>query len=388
MRRYEAADEQAIRIAGDVRDWKQSGLLDASRAAAIEGELRTSLKRTHWALRAVLFFFTASVIQSAVGLLFIVVAPREGAVAGSLALLVGAGCWWITDYLVGEYGLYRFGVEEATAISSIVLVAGGLTMFASIAGVSGDWLMLVALLTGSVASAMVYWRFGLLYTAIAAAGSAAAISFLIDLSEAWARLLAAAVLLTIHIASGLARQPHDEDYPGDDYGVIEAVTWLGVYALLNVQLTGGWSELKPASAPAFYWATCAAIWILPAIGLYRGVAAKHRWMIRVNLLMLLTTLATWKMYLGWPQRTWDPILLGLLLVAAAVGIRRWLLNGGEGRRDGFTPNRLLSSDEDTMAQVALAAALNPDPTIRETRPADDLQTGGGRSGGAGAGAGF
>src|SRR6202158_1533319 len=42
--------------------------------------------------------------------------------------------------------------------------------------------------------------------------------------------------------------------------------------------------------------------------------------------------------LGWPRHTWDPILLGFLLMGAALVLRRWLSKGADGERAGFTPD--------------------------------------------------
>jgi hypothetical protein len=389
MRRYADADEEAIRTAGHVRDWKQSGLLDPARAAAIESQLATGLKRTHWALRGVLFFFSASVIQSAVGFVYIVLTPDEPAVAGLLALIAGVGAVVVADLLIARFGFYRFGIEEACVVCAIVLIVGGVALFASAAHVRGDYLALVAFATAAFAGAAAYWRFGLLYCAAGATVCAAITPFFLDLPEAGARVAAAVLLLGIHAVAGLLRRPFEEDFPGDDYGIIESTAWLGIYAALNLELKPDFLGVYSSVAPAFYWATYAAIWLMPIVGLYRGIRQKHHWMIRASLLTALATLVTNKLYLGWPHHTWDPILLGVLLVATALGVRRWLTQGAEGQRNGFTPLRLLGSDEQRMGQVAMVTgAFKPEQTVRGAAPTEPDQFGGGRSGGAGAGGAF
>jgi hypothetical protein len=80
----------------------------------------------------------------------------------------------------------------------------------------------------------------------------------------------------------------------------------------------------------FYWATYAAIWLLPATGFALAVRDKHRPMLWANLVMAIATLATNKPYLGWQQHTWDPVLLGALLLATAMVVRRWLSRGPDG----------------------------------------------------------
>jgi hypothetical protein len=389
MSRYTAAEEEAIRTADQVRDWKASGLIDVNRAAVLEQELRTDFRRTHRALRAVLFLFAAVVIQAAVGLVAVVVTPDEEAVAATLALMAGCASLALADVLIARFRFYRFGVEEACVVCGIALFAGGVTLFASVAGVRGDTQALVACVAIACIAAAAYWRFGLLYCAVAAVAAAAFAPFFLELPEMHGRVLAAAVLLAIHAVSGVLRRPVGEDYPGDDYAAIEAIAWLGTYAVLNLELTQLVSGARVGVSPGFFWFTYVAIWFLPVIGLYRGLQQKHHWMIRASMVMALATIATNKLYLGWPRHTWDPILLGVVLIATALGLRRWLSRGASGQRHGFTPRRLLSSEDRLMAHAAMvAAALKPEQTVHAAATTDPGQFSGGRSGGAGAGGSF
>jgi uncharacterized membrane protein YgcG len=118
-----------------------------------------------------------------------------------------------------------------------------------------------------------------------------------------------------------------------------------------------------------------------------AIRDKDRWMLDVNLLLALATLATNKMYLGLEHHSWDPILLGLLLIGTAVGMRRWLASAD---RRGFTPLRILSSDARRMSMVATASGmLNPMKAHTAVSPdPDKFESGGGRSGGAGASGSF
>lgn len=389
MKRYAAADEEAIRTASRVRDWKDSGLIEAERIAAIEKELRTGLRRTNWALRAVLFVFALFVLQSAVGLIVVLTTPDDEAVVAALAFAAGIGGLFLADFLIARFNLYRFGVEEACAVCSIALIAGGVTIGASTVGIKGDAAVFVALVTVALGGLFVYWRFGLLYCALVAGACAAAAPFFIGQSELWSRLLSVGVLLAIHIVAGLLRRPFDDDYPGDDFGVIESASWLGVYAALNLKLMPDELGAQDMARQPFYWLTYVAVWVLPVVGLYRGIRRKHQWMIRASLPMALATLVTNKLYLGWETRTWDPILLGVLLIGTALAVRRWLSAGAEGHRDGFTSRRLIRSDQRSLAHVALATGgLKPDEAVREAAPHDSYRPGGGASGGAGAGGTF
>lgn len=133
------------------------------------------------------------------------------------------------------------------------------------------------------------------------------------------------------------------------------------------------------------------IWLLPAAGLWLSIRDRDRPLLDASLAMGLATLLTNKPYLGAARKPWDPILLGLLLIGAAIVVRRWLANGDTGSRHGFTARRLLRSDTETRAAVAIAsAALHGTPAHPHSDPSspDPFKGGGGRSGGAGAGGSF
>ena len=132
-----------------------------------------------------------------------------------------------------------------------------------------------------------------------------------------------------------------------------------------------------------------AIWALPIAGIRLGVRDRDRELMDVSALLMLVTLLTNKAYLGLPRNTWDPIVLGILLIAIAVGVRRWLSAGTGGERRGFTAARLLEKDRAAVSRVSIAAALgqpgvgtgiNPSGTAPPAEP-----FGGGRSGGGGGG---
>ena len=107
--------------------------------------------------------------------------------------------------------------------------------------------------------------------------------------------------------------------------------------------------------------------------------------------MAVLTLVTNKTYLGWERHTWDPILLGVLLVGASVAIRRWLSRGPGGQRFGFIAESLLASDKRSLGALGAVAGMVQPIGGRETTPTSTptFEPGsGGRSGGGGGGADF
>jgi hypothetical protein len=393
---YAAEGEARIRTAARVRAWTQSGLLSAAQGTAIEAGLRVDVTRTNRYLRFALFAFGTIVVWAAVGLSLLLLDLNEEWALAWTAILAGAIAVALAAFLVVRFRLYRFGIEEALAVWSVALVTFGAGFFTSVARHGDDGPALVACVAAAIASVAVYRLFGYLYVACAAVAALAATAFWLGLPRFGAHLLSASMLIGVFFAVRRLRRPHGDDFPGDDYGVIEAVAWVGCYIVLNLRLT---LSVMPsfvgiragADIPAaFYWSTYAAIWLMPAAGLALGLREKHRPMIWSGLAIAIATLVTNKAYLGRTPNTWDPILFGVLLAGTAIFVRRWLAAGPGGHRQGFTVQALVASDDKAGIGVLSTVAAVQQPMAARTRtetPAFEAGHGG-RSGGAGGGTDF
>ncbi len=389
MRRYSRADEDTIRTLGLVQDWTRSGLLTSEQRTRLEADLQVDLRRTNLFLRAVLALFTALIVAASVGLMMNVLdIEHEVAIAAitGVAALASIG---LAEYLVLGSRLYRFGVEEALAVMAVVLAAISAWMLTS-------WLALgirglrdmAALLVGAAGGFGLYRHFGFVYAALGAIACVAAMPFPLDLSVAAERLLSAlAGALVLKIVRS-KRFRYRDDYTGDEWAWLQAAAFAAIYVALNVHLP--WDSYRGQAKGLFYWSTYAGIWILPFAGLALGVREKDRALLDVGLGLALATLITNKAYLGWPRHTWDPIVLGVALVAIAVVVRRWLASGPGGARNGVTPKRLLEKDRKLLSVAGTASSViaprpgtappgsvSPEPAFR-----------GGRSGGGGGGGSF
>ena len=105
---------------------------------------------------------------------------------------------------------------------------------------------------------------------------------------------------------------------------------------------------------------------------------------------LVLTLATNKDYLGLKHYAWDPIILGTMLILAAILIIRWLATGRNKERNGLTANRILKPERDglNLAEIAAAAVPGMTATPVDTQPAEPAPFENGQSGGGGAARGF
>jgi hypothetical protein len=387
MRRYSDDEEERIRAQGMVREWARSGLLGAAQGARLGAELGVDFRRTNPFLRAGLALFTGLIVAACVALPVAFFELRDEVGIAMITGIAALACIGLAEYLVVEFRCYRFGVEEALAVAAVALL-----------GISGmvltNWWhtglrglpAAVGLLIGAAGGLGLYQRFGFVYAAFGGIVCAAAIPFQLDLPATTQRVLAAAAMASMFAVARSKRLKHRDDHRGDEYGLLQAASFAGVYLALNVHIsTTGWRTVEGF----FYWCTYAAIWVLPLVGLRLGIRAKDRELIDVSLVLALITLVTNKPYLGWPRHTWDASVLGAVLIATAIAVRRWLSTGPDGERHGFTAARLLDRDRGVLTLVSTASVLVRQPGVAPSRadPAPS-EFSGGRSGGGGGGDSF
>jgi uncharacterized membrane protein YgcG len=194
------------------------------------------------------------------------------------------------------------------------------------------------------------------------------------------------------------RAPQRFTYLDDGFSIAEALLWLGIYLAINLQVSlldprGLWLGIARSAAEfpkPFYWTTWVLIWFLPPAMLTRGLRGKGRWVIAAGLATAILTLITNKPYLGWPRHTWDPMLLGAVLIAAVLYIRHWLAGGECGIRRGLTAQRLSGKDKAWMSAGTTALGfVSPEQITHTSQAADqEFRFGGGDSGGGGASSDF
>jgi hypothetical protein len=388
MRKYAAEDERIIRAKRLADEWKRSTLITPMQHERIVAGLRVDLRRTNQFLHLTLFAFGLLIVASAVGLVVVTLGVSNATPFGTVCLVSAAVCAAFAELLTGRFRVYRFGIEEACAVSAAVLVACGTALIAGqmFNGLSGNRVFFVALVTGSAAAFAIYRRFGYVYAGLAAMLCAGLAPFSLDMSPAAHRLPAAAILSACFIAARTKRRRYGNEFPGDEHGVLQASAWLAIYVALNLH-----ASFTPFIRPVapFYWFTYAMTWILPAAGAWLSIRDRDRPLLDASMVMAMATLVTNKPYLGLERKPWDPILFGLLLIGGAIVVRRWLASGEGGSRNGFTATRILRSDRDRLAAVGIAsAAFHPAPTHTHADPPAPDPFDGGRSGGAGGGASF
>jgi hypothetical protein len=194
----------------------------------------------------------------------------------------------------------------------------------------------------------------------------------------------------------VVRRTHLFNYLDEEYSVVEAMLWLGLYLAVNLELAPEnlrslFQIWQPAPAKTtefsatFYWATYALIWCLPAAMLWRAMTKKDRTVAWLGVIIAILTLVTNKPYLGWQRHPWDPMFLGVLLTGVAMALRRWLANGPAGVRNGFTAQRLSGRDKQLMNAVSATLGIAvPNPATLAPAGSPEHRFGGGSPDGGGA----
>ncbi len=382
MSAYQPDQERAVRAFRDVRDWRDSQLISTDQHDRMAADLETGLRRTNVFLRVTLFVFGGLIILAAIGLLAIAVEPDESAIGLLLAVAAGA-CFGVAVYFIARFHLYRFGIEEAFAVASIMLAGGAVGLLLEELDSSRDDIAAgLGMLTASVVAFIAFFRFGFVYAALIAMACAALAPFQLVESDVARRVIGVAVLAAVFLGARLQHSQHGEEFPGDNYAALEAAAWGGIYLLLNLKASA-WLAHPVESGP-FYWITYAVIWLLPAAGLWIAVRERHRLLLDVNIVLAIATLLSNKPYLAAERQPWDPVAFGILMIGIAFGLRRWLARGETAARHGFVAYRLLASERERLSIAGNLSVAQPSLHSQHAAPSEPAIGGGGSSGGAGA----
>src|SRR5215203_337391 len=351
MSLYSRDDERAIRMQRLVNDWTKSGLLIPEQKDRILPELQVNLRRTNVFLRVTMLVFGYMIVNALTGLFVVTLNLSEGAtmyLAGIAALAFFA----VARILVQQFRLYRFGIEEAAAVASVSCLAIAASM-----AFHPTFSMLQAMIGAAAGSVLLFRQFGYVYAGVAATVFAALIPFGTAQVDTVRRLAAIAIMVIVFAIARERRKDHDWDYPGDGYAVIEAVAWALLYLIANLKASPWLSS--PDQLGLFYWATYAAIWLLPSVGLTLAIRDRHRLLLDVNIAIAIATLMSNKAYLGAEPKPWDPMLFGALLITSAIWLRRWLAGGDQAGRRGVVAHRLLASEKARLALAGSATVFAP-----------------------------
>jgi hypothetical protein len=396
---YTNEQEERLFIRGEARTWARSGLITDAQLGIIESRTDPGLRQTNVFFRILFFLFASSCLQAVMGLFLSMVGFKGLASMSWAVLALGLASVGLAEYLVRVKSLYRYGIEETLALTGMALGCWGIVLFVSLTKVEPRWLITTGALLASAGAFWLYLRFGFLYAAVIAAACACVVPFQLSLPPASERAIVAMVLALFLLASIRSESFETKDFKKERSAMLQACLLAGIYLAVNLRLPElGRSHFgNPAPfyqphagfPPLFYWATYGLTFLVPALGLYHGLKSHKRIVINVSLIAVLLTLATNKDYLGFKHYAWDPAILGVVMVVAAIVLMRWLANGTQEARNGFTSQNLLKPENHGINLAELGAALLPGAIQANLPPASpDKPFAGGQSGGGGASSGY
>lgn len=400
MSLYTEDQQEAIYIRGQAKLWLRSGLITADQVEHIYRNADPRLKQTNMFFRLIFFIFTYLGVAAVLGLFFLVFGRFNQTVSGVILISLAGLAYCLAENYVKKHSLYRYGIEEALSLAAIAMFCSGMVMVIPQFGTAGQR-MIVSLAAAACAFA-VYHRLGFLYAAIIGIGALCYFVFaaLPPLSPDMLRVVMALALLSCLVFCFLAEKRLEKDFRKERNEIIQAIIWVAIYFTINLQ-TGNLFEYamsgKGAAAhginygrtlPAFYWASYALTYLFPAVMLYLGIKQRKRFILDAALILLVVTLMTNKSYLGMERYVWDPDLLGIAMIAVSYFTARWLSNGRDEMRSGFTGRNILKAETHGIDLASLGAAIIPATIDVVPAKSEEEPFAGGASGGGGADATF
>jgi hypothetical protein len=378
-----AAAERADRfkaVRDAARGWRRAGTIDESTLLAVETAYPDDRRRLGRALRALSFVFTTIGLLALAGFMVMSMggSDRDGWIVFLMYGLVLVG---LTEWQLGPMQRSEGGTEVATSLVGIGCVLAGSIWLLDRAGVQGGAWETLAWACALVLFAAAAARWGMEAYAVAAAVC------LFGLLSRFgsARLLFVLAALPL-LATALAGEVSPRLAPSHRRGAVgvQAVAVAALYAAVHL---GGWDarlfermDVQPyALRPLFVIATA----VLPLLLIGAGIRMRRRALLAFGVLTLVASLITVRFYVH-VAPLWVVLLLsGIAAAALALLLERWLRQGPERQRGGFTADPLFDDERRLRAaEIAVAAAQTGPAAKRPAAP--EFEAGGGKFGGGGA----
>ena len=136
MRISSASSEETLRARKLLGDWAGEGFLTKEQYQRLEQETVSELRTTNIFLRLILFVFTLISVAAIAALCFwLFLVGSSNQTVGIFLLIYAAVCYAAAELAVSQARLYRYGIEEALAVCSVVLLCVGM-QFARFSGSS------------------------------------------------------------------------------------------------------------------------------------------------------------------------------------------------------------------------------------------------------------
>jgi hypothetical protein len=369
FRIYTSEQEENICTRKKAKTWQRSGLISEEQLRLMEAETEPNVHQTNLFFRLIFFLFTWLCATAVTAFVIWLMKEPSDTAAMSILILFSIPFYVLAEYVIKKYCFYRYGIEEALAIASIVSLCVGCGMLLDKYHLDYQIEAIAVSLLFAVTSFWVFLRFGFLYSALIGITALSTIPFQLSLSPTEERAFLLLILCLILLINILLDKKDIEDFRKERNILIQACLLAAIYLAVNLRLPELVSLyfddrsiiLQPYAgfSPYIYWLSYILTFLIPAIGIYWGIKRRKRLIINASLVLACLTLATNKSYLGLTRYAWDPAILGIMLIFISSLITRWLSRGPNRIRYGFTAENILTPENHGINLADIGAALTP-----------------------------
>jgi hypothetical protein len=395
FRIYTSEQEENICTRKNARTWQRSGLISEEQLCLMEAGTEPYVNQTNLFFRLIFFLFTLLCATAVTAFLIWLMNEPSDTVAMSILILFSIPFYLLAEYVIKKYSFYRYGIEEALALTSIVSLCIGCGMLLDKYHLDHQFEAIAVSLIFAVTSFWIYLRFGFLYSALISIIALCAIPFQLSLPPTEERAFLLLILCLILLINMLFDKSDIEDFRKERNSLIQACLLAAIYLAVNLRLPELVSLyfddrsmiLQPYAGflPYIYWLSYILTFLIPTTGIYWGIKKRKRLILNVSLVIACLTLAINKSYLQIERYAWDPAILGIMLIFISTLITRWLSRGPNKTRYGFTAENILKPESHGISLADIGAALTPGFVDSQQPPSQsEKYFDGGKSGGGGA----
>jgi hypothetical protein len=382
--RVEASRGAEVRAAA--RGWRASGAIDDATLARIEAAYPEDRHRMAMAWKILVFV----IVTIAANALFFAIATMIRDESGPEPWLVFAAVLAAaTEMLLHRSRIGENGSAAATSFWAALYATVGVGLGLDHGGGGWEGALTAALLAAAVAFAAAGWRWG--YAAEVAIGALAFFLFLARLPGGrWWWILAGLAVAAV-AWPGRTRRSLPPPMRGAASAVV-VVAMAAIYAAVNrysvdqhaveTMARGGSFSTAPASGVFAALSTLATA-VLPLALICWGLRRRQTLALDLGIVSAAISLVTLRYYVHlaplWALLT----AAGVVLVVGSLRTGRWLREGPEGERGGFTA-RPLTERRPGLETAAIAVAFAPEARPAPAPEPGGFTPGGGRYGGGGA----
>jgi hypothetical protein len=370
--------KQSLREAA--QEWLNAGWIARDAYQRIEKMYADDRVRTGIAFRILFFVLTLGAILGILGATYVL--ADDGMLAAAFGVISGIVCWGVTEHLVVTKKRRQGGIEAAFSAAAVINLMIGLVIFLFKSHLVHDASFFrIALFALSLLAGAAAWNWGYWPYAVLSAGSL----FWMVLSLPGNNLIW--MMLTIFFYPWLARACDSPKLPPSLRKCSAAfmITMIAtLYVAINIYLADHHSlDLFHRTASLPRWLFMFLTAALPVLVFAIGVMKRRRILFVLGFLLGLLSLITLRFYVQVAPLWVVVIGAGILLIAFAGALRRYLDSGVDKERAGYAAVPLTERPEKHRGVEILASVVTLTPDAAPANESPHYRGGGGEFGGGG-----